>query len=66
MRKFFKIIFVAAATVLIAGYLIPERKAMPHLLLPMFIMVSSRLFRMYGEHSALQVPAILLKNSTGG
>ena len=29
MRKFFKVLFVASATILIAGYLIPERKAMP-------------------------------------
>ena len=29
MRNFFRILFVAFATILIAGYLIPERKAMP-------------------------------------
>ena len=29
MRKFFKITFIIAATVIAAGYLIPERKAMP-------------------------------------
>ena len=29
MRKFFKILFLAFATILLAGYLIPERKAMP-------------------------------------
>ena len=29
MRKFFKVLFVASATILLAGYLIPERKAMP-------------------------------------
>ena len=29
MRKIVKVILTAAATVLVAGYLIPERKAMP-------------------------------------
>ena len=29
MRKFFKVLFVASATILLAGYLVPERKEMP-------------------------------------
>lgn len=39
MRKFLKILFVASATILLAGYLIPERKAMPHQLLPLVLSI---------------------------
>lgn len=29
MRKFFRTLFAVSAAILVAGYLIPERKAMP-------------------------------------
>ena len=66
MRKFFKILFVASATILLAGYLIPERKAMQHLLLHTSIMVLLRQSPMCGGHSAQQAHVILQNDSIGG